>query len=353
MKHIYRHAVFGKTPGDKRMERIKQSPNFREGAFQNLSPTPDLTEGATYLKVSRDFFCGKDKRAVPGVPLPGIACDLTSIPRNENVLVWFGHSSYYMQVDQKRILVDPVFSGAASPFAFTTRAFAGSDRFTADDMPEIDFLFISHDHYDHLDYQTVVRLLPKVKKVFCGLGTGEHLEYWGYPASMINELDWYDTVDTGDGFIVHSTPARHFSGRGFKRNQALWTSFVWQTPSMKIFIGGDSGYDTHFEQIGKRFGPFDLAIIENGQYNKSWKHIHLMPDEVLKAAKELNAERILPVHSCKFGLSLHAWDEPLELITQNNKQAGLNLITPMIGEIVRLNDPQQSFTCWWRGLDQA
>src|SRR6478752_7672066 len=337
---------FGKLPSGKRLERIKKSPNYKDGAFQNQSVTPDLTEGATYYSVSKEFLLKSRKHLIPSGEIPSVKTDLLNLDIKENVLVWFGHSSYFMQLDGKRFLVDPVLSGTASPFSFSTKALKGTDRYSVDDFPEIDYLIITHDHYDHLDYETILELKPKIKKVICGLGTGEHLEYWGYNPDKITEMDWHEKTDLGDGFILHSTPARHFSGRGIKRNQALWTSFVLQSPTLKIFIGGDSGYDKHFAEIGKKFGEFDLVILENGQYNKSWKHIHLMPDEILKAAKDLNAKRILPVHNSKFILSMHPWSEPLELITENNKAQHLNIITPMIGEKVNLNNSTRQFSQW-------
>jgi L-ascorbate metabolism protein UlaG (beta-lactamase superfamily) len=311
---------FGRMPKGERLARIKQSPNFRDGAFQNQSVTPQLTDGATYGKVMKEFLFGRPKRATPSSDIPSMKTDLLSLNRDENILVWFGHSSYFMQIDGKRILVDPVLSGSASPFSFMTKAFKGADRYTTDDLPAIDYLFLSHDHYDHLDYKTIVKLKPKVHKIICGLGTGEHLEYWGYDHERIIEKDWNESFELDHGFTVHTVPSRHFSGRWLKRNQALWTSFVLQTPGLRIFIGGDSGYDKHFAEIGNTFGGFDLAIMENGQYNKNWKHIHLMPHEILQAAKELKAKRIFPVHSSKFVLGNHAWDAPLELITENNKR---------------------------------
>ncbi|HQW25907.1 MAG TPA: MBL fold metallo-hydrolase [Saprospiraceae bacterium] len=332
------------------MARIKQSPNFRDGAFQNQSVTPQLTDGATYGKVMKEFLFGRPKRATPSSDIPSMKTDLLSLNRDENILVWFGHSSYFMQIDGKRILVDPVLSGSASPFSFMTKAFKGADRYSTDDLPAIDYLFLSHDHYDHLDYKTIVKLKPKVHKIICGLGTGEHLEYWGYDHERIIEKDWNESFELDHGFTVHTVPSRHFSGRWLKRNQALWTSFVLQTPGLRIFIGGDSGYDKHFAEIGNTFGGFDLAIMENGQYNKNWKHIHLMPHEILQAAKELKAKRIFPVHSSKFVLGNHAWDAPLELITENNKKENLNIITPMIGEKVDLDNHDQAFSHWWKGV---
>jgi L-ascorbate metabolism protein UlaG (beta-lactamase superfamily) len=342
---------FGKRPTGARLERIKNSPNYRDGEFQNLSETPPLTDGATYYSVMKDFFLGKRERVMPQDAIPSIKTDLHALDINENILVWFGHSSYYMQVDGKRILVDPVLCGFASPFSFTTKAFKGTDIYKVDDIPAIDYLFISHDHYDHLDYKSITTLRPKIKQVICSLGTGEHLEHWGYDNNIIIEKDWNEEILLDRGFKVYTTPARHFSGRGLKRNQALWNSYVFKTPTMNIFIGGDSGYDTHFAEIGNTYGPFDLAILENGQYNKSWKHIHTLPHEILTAAKELKANRILPVHSSKFALGTHPWSEPLELITQNNDDKDLTIITPIIGEPVYLKDLTQTFKHWWKGLN--
>lgn len=347
-KTFLKPSIFGKAPSGKRLERIKQSPNYRNNAFQNQSVTPDLTDGATYFSVVKDMLFKKDKRREPDFEIPSLKTDLLSLNPNENVLIWFGHSSYFMQIDGKKFLVDPVLSGNASPASFTTKAFKGSDNYNVEDLPFIDYLIITHDHYDHLDYKTILKLKTKVAQVITSLGTGEHLEHWGYNPNSISETDWYETLQLSDGFTLHATPSRHFSGRGLKRNQALWTSFVLQTPSLRIFIGGDSGYDKHFAEIGNMHGPFDLAILENGQYNKNWKHIHLLPDEILQAAIDLKTKKLLPVHSSKFALALHAWDEPLEKLMLSNLMVNLPILTPMIGETVNLLDEQQVFQTWWR-----
>ncbi|SFQ45819.1 MBL fold metallo-hydrolase [Parafilimonas terrae] len=348
---VFRLPRFGKRPYGKRLERIKASPNYKNGSFQNESYTPGITENTSMFKVLKEFFFDKKERRKPKALIPSVKTNLHNIDINKNVLVWFGHSSYYMQLDGKRILVDPVFCGHASPFSFSVKAFAGAEVCAAVDLPEIDLLFITHDHWDHLDYATVKRIQPKVKQVITGLGTGSHLERWGYDDNIITEMDWNEDVSPLPGFIISSIPARHFSGRGFIRNKTLWLSFVLQSPTKKIFIGGDSGYDKHFAETGRKFGPLDLAIIENGQYNESWKYIHMLPEEVVKAAKELNAKRIIPVHSGKFALALHAWDEPLNLITENEEAYHLNIITPMIGEVVDLDNESQDFSKWWEGID--
>lgn len=345
-----RTEQFGRLPSGKRLERIKKSPNYKKGKFQNLSETPSFTEGANIFTVFAKFFFGKPRRSKPKEPLPSKKEDLLNLNPNENLLVWFGHSSYFMQLDGKTILVDPVFCGHASPFTFTTNAFKGTDIYNAGDIPEIDFLFLTHDHWDHLDYKTILKLKPKIKKIITGLGTAEHLEDWGFDTAIIEEKDWNEEIDLGKGFVVNTTPARHFSGRTFIRNKALWMSFVLQTPTMKIYLGGDSGYDYFFKEIGEKHGPFDLAILECGQYNKYWKYIHMQPEQVIKAAAGLKAKRLMPVHWGKFSLSLHNWDEPIIRVTAEAKKQNMPLLIPIIGKKVNLKS-DEVFTEWWRGLE--
>jgi L-ascorbate metabolism protein UlaG (beta-lactamase superfamily) len=345
---ILNQKQFGKLPSGERLVRIMKSPNYQNGSFQNQHVTPVMTEGVSYLQVMMKFIFGKKIRVTPDSEIPTVKTDLLHLDRKKDILVWFGHSSYFIQIDGKRILVDPVLSGYASPFSFSVKAFKGTDRYTVEDIPEIDYLFISHDHWDHLDYETIMKLKPRIGKVICGLGVGEDFEYWGFDKKSIIEMDWNEQIVPDNGFVINSIQARHFSGRGFKRNQTLWLAYVLQTPSMKIFIGGDGGYDAHFAVTGKKFGPFDLAILENGQYNKYWKYIHLLPADLLKAFNDLNTKRLLAVHSSKFALATHPWNEPLSLISESARMLNLPLITPMIGEQVNLKDTQQSFTEWWQ-----
>jgi L-ascorbate metabolism protein UlaG (beta-lactamase superfamily) len=343
------HPKFGKKAHGQRLKRMQDSPNYKNKQFQNLSFTPDLAEGSSYFKVFMKFFFGRDKRNIPAQPIPTQKHNLKNLDPNQNLLVWFGHSSYFMQVDGKTILVDPVFSGHASPIPATTKAFKGSDAYAADDMPEIDYLFISHDHWDHLDYETVVKLRPKVKHVVTPLGNGAHLEHWGYNPATITEGDWHEELALKDGFTVTVVPGRHFSGRTFVRNQNLWGGFVLQTPTQKIFLGGDNGYDTHFKTIGTQYGPFELAVLECGQYNQDWIYIHMLPEEVVKAAHELGAKKLLPVHFAKFALALHAWDDPIISVSAEAEKQGVQLVTPMIGQLVNL-DGDVVFEKWWEAL---
>jgi L-ascorbate metabolism protein UlaG (beta-lactamase superfamily) len=345
-----RQPMFGKLPAGERLARMEQAANYADGKFHNLSHTPDLPEGVTIWEVAKKFLFEKKPDQKPAGPIPSVKTDLKNQDSDKDILVWFGHSSYFILTDGKKILVDPVFSGSASPLPFGTKAFAGTDIYKAEDMPEIDILFITHDHYDHLDYETIKALQPKVKTVICGLGVGAHFEYWGYDGEKIIDKDWGEKAELPDGLTVHFTPARHFSGRSFSRNKSLWASYVLKTPTKQIYIGGDSGYDSHFKTIGDTFGTFDLAILENGQYDEHWPYIHLLPGEILQAARDLNAKAVLPVHSSKFVLGNHPWYEPLELITRNGEKENMRIVTPMIGEPVDLNDTTQAFSPWWRAV---
>jgi L-ascorbate metabolism protein UlaG (beta-lactamase superfamily) len=342
---------FGKKPRRKRLELIKQSPHFKNGKFENLSHTPDLTEGTSYYAVLKEFIFEKSKRGKPSVALPSAKVNLHQVAKDENILVWFGHSSYFMQIDGRKFLIDPLFSGAASPVKFTTKSFEGTDVYDATDIPVIDYLIITHDHWDHLDYETIIKLKATIGKVICGMGVGEHFEHWGFDPARISEHLWYETIQLEDKFTMYTTPARHFSGRGFSRNKSLWMSYVLQTPSLKIFIGGDSGYDTHFEKTGIEHGPFDLAILECGQYDKSWRYIHTHPDEIIKVAAALQAKKVMPVHWGKFQLANHAWDEPIISITQLAEENNIQLVTPKIGEKVDLKKEYQEFVQWWKEID--
>ena len=340
---------FGSEAEGLRLETMKNSKHFRNGKFYNLSLTPQLAEGYTMAGIIWDFFFVRHPRRRPVDAIPSEKNDLHKLPADSDVLVWFGHSSYYIQVGGKKFLIDPVFSGSASPVPGNITSFEGTDRYTADDIPDIDCILITHDHYDHLDYESMLRLKGRTKRLICGLGVGAHLEHWGFDISKIEEKDWYEKVDIGNGFIIHVEPARHFSGRSFVRNNTLWASYLLECPGMKIYIGGDSGYDTHYAEIGLKHGPIDLALLDNGQYDKRWRYIHNMPEEVAIAAKDLQAKKLIPVHSSKFAMSLHSWDEPLIRISAIAAEAGIALLTPRIGEIVPLHSDLTSFPKWWEG----
>lgn len=326
---------FGRTPRGERLERVRKSPNYRNGEFKNLHETVLMTSDRGRLKGIWEFIFREIDGLRPEEPIKAKKTDLRKIDRNEDVLVWFGHSSYLIQTGGKRILVDPVFS-MASPVSFVNKPFKGTELYQPDDMPNIDYLVISHDHWDHLDYHTVKRLKDRIETVICPLGVGEHFDYWGFDKDRIVELDWNEDARLAPGFMIHCLPARHFSGRGLTANQSLWASFLLETPSQKIYISGDGGYDTHYAEIGERFSDIDLAILENGQYDKEWSLIHLMPQYMAQTARDLKAKRVLTVHHSKYALAKHRWDEPLKNVEEMKNKDFLNVLIPEIGEAVTL-----------------
>ncbi|MDR6404155.1 MULTISPECIES: MBL fold metallo-hydrolase [Chryseobacterium] len=345
---ITNRPVFGAEAKGKRLERMQQSKNYKDNQFQNLSYTPSLAEGYSMTKVMYDFFFKKKNPLIkPLKKIPSIHTNLKNLPKDQDIFIWMGHSSYYIQTDGVSFLIDPVLSSYGSPFKFFNKAFSGADIFKPEDIPVIDYLIITHDHYDHLDYPTVKSIKNKVRQVILPLGVGAHLERWGYKTEQLIEEDWGGEAVLKNNIKIIFTPARHFSGRKTKRNVTLWTSYVLETPTKKLFLGGDSGYDTHFKMIGDTYGPFDYAILENGQYNKAWKYIHALPEDVIQASNDVKAKNIIPVHSSKFALALHAWNEPLKRVTSLGKQKNLNILTPLIGQPVDLNKSDNQFKAWW------
>lgn len=346
---ITSQQVFGAEPSGKRLERMLKSEHYKNKQFQNLSFTPSLAEGYSMPKVMYDFlFAKKDSFLKPHHSIPTIQTDLKNIPKTEDVFVWLGHSSYFIQIDGVSFLIDPVLSSYGSPFKFFNKAFEGSDLFKPEDVPLIDYLVITHDHYDHLDYPTIKAIRSKVEKVIMPLGVGAHFERWGYAENQLLEEEWGTSLELKNNFKITFTPARHFSGRKFHRNNTLWTSYVLETPNKKLFLGGDSGYDTHFKMIGEKYGPFDYAILENGQYNAAWKYIHALPEDVVQASIDIQAKNIIPVHSGKFALALHPWNEPLQKVTTLGKEKNLHILTPKIGEVLDLNKNDNQFPAWWQ-----
>mgnify|MGYP002445675627 CR=1 FL=1 len=327
---------FGRLPSGERLERIKRSPNYRNGEFRNQHPTVLMTSQTSRVHAMWNFIFGKKGDIVPDSSVIAIKTDLKHLPIERDCMVWFGHSSYLLQLSGKRILVDPVFS-TGSPVTFINRPFPGTDIYEPDDMPDIDYLVISHDHWDHLDYRTIKQLKRRIRLVVCPLGVGEHFEYWGFSPEQLVEMDWGERHTLDTNFLVVCYPARHFSGRGLTVNQSLWASFLFDTPSSKVYIGGDGGYDTHFAEIGKQHRDIDLAILENGQYSESWRYIHTMPRQLEKIVRDVGARKTVTVHHSKFALSMHAWDEPLHNVERLKRIDSLHVLSPQIGEVIYLD----------------
>lgn len=342
---------FGALPRGKWLTRVQLSPNYREGEFKNTVPTQMLAEGQSSVKLLWDSLWAKNPHLRPVNALPTVKIDLKALDAAQDTLIWLGHSSFYIQLGGKRMLVDPVFSTYGAPFSFANKIFAGTDLYSPEDMPQIDFLLISHDHWDHLDHPTVKALAAKVNTVICPLGVGAHFARWGYLAEKVIEADWNAAMSFDGDLTIYFVPARHFSGRTLTRNKSLWGGFVLETPQHRIFLSGDSGYGPHIKELAEKFDGFTLAAIDGGQYDPRWPKIHMTPEQAAQAAEDLRAEYFLLAHVGRFCISSHPWNEPFERVVKASADKSYTLVTPKIGQPLRPGDGQQEFGYWWKGLE--
>ena len=317
-------------------ERIQASPNYRDGMFQNQVPTPQFTgDSASTRGTLWRFLTNKDTLRVPQQPIPAVKTDLKNLPTDSDWLVWFGHSSYLFCLNGKRYLVDPLLK-PEWPSSMMLKAFEGTDIYRPNDLPDIDVLIITHEHWDHMEYATLRDIRDRVRQVICPLGIADYLRYWGYKDEQITEMDWYESLSGEDGLTITCLPSRHFSNRLLgKRNQTLWASFMVEAGGRKVYIGGDGGYDKRFKEIHERFGSVDLALLENGQYNANWKYIHTTPEDLEKVILDLQAKQVFTVHHDKFALSVHPWYEPDSVVNNIATKHNIHLLDASIGTIVK------------------
>lgn len=330
--------------------KITKNPNIpsskeQGGAFQNIEETPKFSKDGSYYKAMTESF-KKPKTANPAAPIPHTITDLQQLHTEKPTFIWFGHSSYLLSCKGFNLLMDPVFSGSAAPMSFMIKAYEGADVYKTEHMPNIDLHLQSHNHYDHLDKDSVKKLATKTSAYVVPKKVDEDLKRWGIASEKITVLDWGETIQFSEHIKITSTPARHFSGRGLKANTSLWSSYVLEFYGMKIFVGGDSGFGNHFETIASEFAPFDVAILECGQYGKYWPYIHTLPEETLKVSQLLQAKVTIPVHWAKFTLANHPWTEPIDRLLKAANGTNANIITPKIGEVVTLLEdfPKER---WW------
>jgi len=350
--------VFGALPSGKSLEKVKNSKNYIDGEFRNKEKTELLTDTKkTPIKRLLEFAFEKDPEGtVPKIALPSVKTDLKTLDPNEDLIVWFGHSSLFIQIAGKKILVDPVFSKYASPVPFSNKAFEGTNIYTVDDLPEIDILLITHDHYDHLDYPTVKKLKEKVAKVIVPLGVDAHFLRWDFDEEKIVTVDWDDEVTIDDNLKIYALETRHFSGREFSnRNQSLWVSYLieekYNDNLYRLFLSGDGGYSPRFKGFKEKFQNIDLAVMEAGQYNEEWALIHSLPEDIIKEVRDMEVTKLFPIHNSKFKLSKHPWDEPLRKLDDFTINTNIQLLTPMIGEKLYLHK-ENSFKKWWENLEK-
>lgn len=339
---------FGVNAKGARLAAIKQAPNYRNGEFTNEIATPLFTTDKGFMQILFENITNKTERLRPEQPLPAVHTDFNQLSAHDDVIVWLGHSSFYLQLSGKKILLDPVFSEDAAPVPFVNRPFAGTNIFTAEDFPALDALLISHDHWDHLDYPSVMALKPKTSQVITGLGIGADFEAWGFSAEQITAGNWGDAVDLGNGVTIHLVKARHYSGRSLSRAQTLWMGFVIESAQYRIYLSADTGYGPHFAELQQQFGDFDLVALDSGQYDDRWANIHMTPEQAVAASDELHTKALLPIHIGKFALAKHPWDEPFERVKAASVGHDFQLVTPLIGQPIALRTlPSQQFSDWW------
>ena len=345
-----RLEAFGAAPAGERLRRMQASEHHRDGVFVNTTVNPNARNRPDW-DTMKDLLFGQQQRTPPG-PLPmerEVAAALAKPPEHGLRVTWLGHSTLLVEIDGFRILTDPIWSERASPSTLV-----GPKRFhppplPLDALPEVDAVLLSHDHYDHLDMETIRALVPRGWKFYAPLGLGAHLESWGVPPERVVELDWWQEVTLGDGRLrMVATPAQHFSGRGLSdRNRTLWTSWTLLGPEHRVFFSGDTGLTQEFAEVGRRFGPFDLAMFEVGAFHPAWGDIHLGPHQALQAHGLVRGRRLLPIHWGTFSLATHAWDEPAEVLASEARKQGVALLTPVLGRPVE-PEAEAPSAPWWR-----
>jgi L-ascorbate metabolism protein UlaG (beta-lactamase superfamily) len=333
-----------------REERMRRSSAWRDGIFVNATPTEVMPNGGAGRVFARFFFESADRE--PAGPLETAVVDLAALqvpPPDQVRATWLGHSTVYVELEGLRILCDPMWSERSSPVGF-----AGPRRFqpvpvALSDLPTPDLVVISHDHFDHLDRPAVEALAARGVRIAVPLGVGARLEDWGVAPEAIIELDWWERAEIVPGRLaIVATPARHFSGRGlFDRNTTLWTSWVIEGPTQRVYFGGDGGLDPAFQEIGKRFGPFALTMLEIGAFDSAWGEIHLGPQHAVVAHRLLGGKVLLPIHWGTFNLGLHAWYAPPEELLQAVVGYDTELALPRIGQTIVVGTALP-IEPWWR-----
>lgn len=330
-----------------RLERVRASRQWRDGVFRNTAPVGPGLKSSPLPLLGEFFFSGAERTPRAALPLSDPRPAWARAPQTGLRLTWLGHSTVLLELDGARVLTDPVFGERASPLSF-----AGPRRFhpvpvALSELPPLDLVVLSHDHYDHLCRDTMAALARMSVPIVTALGVGARLEALGIDARRITELDWHESTQVGP-LRVTAAPSQHFSGRAVgDRNHTLWASWVLEGLRHKVYFSGDTGLTEEFRSIGERYGPFDLVMLEVGAWNEAWGDIHLGPKNALRAFDMLGGGALLPVHWGTFNLALHAWDEPVETLLA--EAGGRRIVTPGLGRVVELAHVEGA-TPWWREL---
>lgn len=342
---------FGGLASKQQQELFSKSKHYKDGKF--------LNNGGIKMEMSlKDSFKAmwilfkSNSKAEPNKNIAVQKVDSISIANynSKTRFIWFGHSTFLLQTKGKNLLIDPMFGDVPAPNPLLgNKRFSNELPIEIEKLPSIDAVLITHDHYDHLDYESIQKLKDKVKLFFTPLGIGIHLLKWGVEKERIIELDWWQEIKFDD-LTIRCTPAQHFSGRGISdREKTLWCSWIIESDDENLFFSGDSGYASHFKEIGEQYGPFDFAFMECGQYNNLWPLVHMLPEETAQAGLDIKAKKMMPIHWGAFKLASHSWTEPVERISKKAKELNVDLVIPKIGEIIEigLNDSEEIYP-WWR-----
>ena len=337
---------------DDQFGTVRHSPQYREGKFRN--PVPMFKASlAQFAQIIWRGLIAKSPATVPTGPIPVrtlTRAELMAAP--DNTLFRLGHSTILLKLHNAFFLTDPVFAERASPVQWAGPARFHAPPISIAELPPIRAVILSHDHYDHLDKAAILALDAKTESFITPLGVGDRLIKWGVGAAKVQQLDWWQST-TAAGVRLSATPAQHFSGRSLRDgNATLWASWVIEHGELRVFFSGDTGYFDGFKEIGKRFGPFDLTLIETGAYDRLWPDVHMQPEQTLQAHRDLGGKWLMPVHNGTFNLGLHAWAEPFERISALAAEAGLPMATPEMGEALKLHAPHTG-GAWWRTVEEV
>lgn len=341
--------ALGAAPDGARLKRMLASKQHVGDKFVNAVETGTMKPGDTPGVILEGLTNGAVRTPTIDIPVLSPANQLATPPASGMRVTWMGHSTLLIEVDGARILTDPVWGERASPSTLLGPARFHQPPMTLDEIGKLDAVIISHDHYDHLDMPSIKKLSEQGVHFYMPLGIGAHMERWGVPAERIHEFDWWEKTTLEEhGVELVSTPSRHFSGRaGIDTNRTLWTSWTILGPEHRIYFSGDTGYSPHFKEIGEKYGPFDLTMIEVGAYHQAWGEIHLGPHNAMQAHLDLGGEKMLPVHWGTFDLALHSWTQPARVLAEEAPGKQIQLVTPRVGEPV---EPSTTTEFWWEAL---
>ena len=337
-------AAFGARPEGARLARLMRSPHWHDGRLENEQAAWSDT-AASYQRL---FFGPSQPNTTPSAPVPVLHPSFNAPPASGLAVTWFGHSSIFVEIDGVKVLIDPLWSARASPIGWVGPSRWFSPPVDVAALP-VDVVIISHDHYDHLDYETILALKSTRARFVVPLGVGAHLEYWGVPSERIVELDWWESTRV-TGLEITATPARHASGRiSTKSNHTLWAGYALVGPQRRAWYSGDTGFHDALARIGERFGPFDLTLIDSGQYDANWPDAHLGPELAVEAHLLVRGRALLPVHWGALQLAPHAWTEPVERVLSAAACRDVEVLTPRPGERIEPTDHPR-LGRWWPAI---